>query len=124
MTNDEFSKELKRRIYVWNIRLVKHLRTLFERKDRSLYSILDQLIRSGTSVGANYVEATGGSTSKQFRRFLSHALKSANETKFWLALIKDTSIDSSKEVQWLLNESIEISKILGRSVSTLYKNIH
>ena len=53
------------------------------------YSIFEQLLRSATSIGANVVEGGSGSTKKDFVHFLHIALKSANETKYWLCLIRD-----------------------------------
>jgi four helix bundle protein len=54
------------------------------------FSIFDQLLRSATSIGANVVEGGSGSTKKDFINFFCIALKSANETKYWLCLIRDT----------------------------------
>jgi four helix bundle protein len=51
------------------------------------HSIFDQLIRSATSIGANVVEGNAGSSKKDFANFFKIALKSANETKYWLCLI-------------------------------------
>lgn len=119
---EKFRTELKVRIYRWTVRLVKYIRQLRKRNDASIWSILDQVLRSGTSVCANYIEAIGSPTTKDFRNVLAYALKSANETKFWLALVRDSGIDAGGELEWLLQEIIEISKILGKSVSTLYKN--
>jgi four helix bundle protein len=79
----------------------------------------DQLIRSGSSVGANYVEAAAGSSKKDFTNSLTHSLKSANESKFWLALLRDTNRGDKKELDYLLNEIIEIAKIFGSSIKTL-----
>ena len=118
---EAFKKELKARIYNWTGRLVKYLRKLSKNVDYVVRSIIDQLIRSGTSVGANYIEAIGSPTTKDFRNFLAHALKSSNESKYWLALIRDGGIDTGEESQWLLEEAIEISAILGKSVSTMYR---
>lgn len=119
--NSEFSSKLKLRIYTWSVRLVNYLRTLSRQKENFLSSIINQLLRSGTSVGANYVEAIGSPSTKDFRKFLSYSLKSGNESLYWLSLIKDTGIDNSAELQWLITELQEITKILGKSVSTLYK---
>jgi len=121
MEKEEFKKLLKARIYNWTIRLVKYLRILSRAHDRVIWVIVDQLIRCGTSVGANYIEAIGSPTTKDFRNFLAISLKSCNESKYWLAVIRDTSMDASDELDWLLREAIEISNILGKSVSTLYK---
>ena len=52
--------------------------------DRIYHSIFDQLIRSATSVGANLVEGVAGGSKKDWRNYYAIALKSANETKYWL----------------------------------------
>lgn len=78
-----------------------------------------QLLRSATSVGANIVEAQAGSSKRDFQNFINHALKSANETKYWLGLIKDTLNVKQPTVIELITEVNEISKILGASILTL-----
>lgn len=121
MEKEEFKKLLKARIYNWTIKLVKYLRVLSRAHDRAIWVTSDQLIRCGTSVGANYIEAIGSPSTKDFRNFLAISLKSCNESKYWLAVIRDTGMDAKDELSWLLQEAIEISNILGKSVSTLYK---
>ena len=119
MKNDKekFKTELKRRIYSWVLRLIKFLDTL--PKDTVSQRIVDQLFRSGSSIGANYIEAQAASSKKDFTNFLHHALKSANESKFWLAIIRDTQRDDPQGIEVLLKELIEISNILGASILTL-----
>lgn len=56
------------------------------------FSIFDQLLRSATSIGANVVEGKSGSSRKDFKNFYTIALKSANETKYWICLIRDTGL--------------------------------
>ena len=88
-------------------------------KNDSLCKTADnQLIRCGTSIGANYVEAIAGSSKKEFTNFLGHALKSANESKFWLALLRDAGKRSKEEIGELLKELIEIANILASSIRT------
>ena len=58
--------------------------------DKVYNSLYDQLIRSATSIGANIVEGKAGSSKKDWKKFFIIALKSANETKYWLCLIRDT----------------------------------
>lgn len=120
--NSEFSAVLKLRKYKWSVRLVMYLRSVSKQEERFIRSIIDQVLRSGTSVGANYVEAIGSPSTKDFRKFLSYSLKSGNESLYWLSLIKDTKIDESDELQLLITELQEITKILGKSVSTMYKS--
>ena len=86
---------------------------------RSAWVISDQLIRSATSIGANIIEAQAASSKRDFINFLNHALKSANETKFWLALAKDIAPKELNEINLLLKEVDELAKILGSSISSL-----
>ncbi len=116
--NKKFSEELRRRIYKWILKLIRLLEAL-PKKDSLCRTADSQLIRSGTSIGANYVEAIAGSSKKEFTNFLSHALKSANESKFWLALLRDAGKGNKDEINELLNELIEIANILASSIKTL-----
>lgn len=115
--NQQFKKRLISRSY----QLAKQIITLVDNlpKKRSAWVISDQLMRSATSIGANIIEAQAASSKKDFINFLNHALKSGNETKFWLALTKDISPDGKKEINKLLKEVDELVKILGSSISTL-----
>ena len=64
-------------------------------KDTSSQVIAKQLLRSATSIGANIVEAEGASSKRDFTNFFSHSLKSANESLYWLGLLRDAKkIDS------------------------------
>ena len=87
-------------------------------KYRSVFSSLfDQLVRSTTSIGANVVESKAGSSRKDWRNFFLIALKSANEAKYWLCLIRDTIDDIDKTaVESLIKEADEIAKIIARIV--------
>jgi four helix bundle protein len=86
------------------------------------YPLIDQLLRSATSIGANVIEGKSGNSRKNLISYFSIALRSANETKYWLCLIRDT-LDVSKEVtNELINEANEISKILGKSILTIKQN--
>ena len=58
--------------------------------DRVFSSLFDQLVRSATSIGANIIEGKAGSSKRDWQKFYVIALKSANETKYWLCLIRDT----------------------------------
>jgi four helix bundle protein len=87
------------------------------------YPIIDQLLRSASSIGANVIEGKSGNSKKNLISFFSIALRSANETKYWLCLIRDTFEVDKKETNLLITEADEISKILGRSILTLKQNI-
>jgi len=79
----------------------------------------NQLLRSGTSILANYIEANSSSSRKDFINFFTHSLKSANESKVWLCLLRDTNKGDKKELEWLLEELIEIANIIASSILTL-----
>ena len=119
MANDreKFKTELKRRVYQLALDLMKFIDGL--PKDQSVKIISNQLMRCGTSIGANYIEAQAASSKKDFTNFIHHALKSANESKFWLGLIRDSKKGDYEESNVLLKEVDEISKILGASLVTL-----
>jgi len=121
--NKEFSKELKARVYKFILNLITFIETL-PKNDSLCKVVTNQLLRSGTSIGANYVEAIAGSSKKDFTNFLTHSLKSANESKFWLALLRDTHKGKKNTINSLLRELKEISKILGSSVKTLKTKQH
>jgi four helix bundle protein len=88
-------------------------------RDLSIQVIARQLLRSGTSIGANVMEAQASSSKREFTNFLNHALKSANESKFWLALLKDSGKAERKPVDTLLTETKELANILASSILTL-----
>lgn len=73
-------------------------------------------------MGANYFEAEAASSKKDYQNFFSHALKSANETKFWLALFRDSgSIPQAlkNEMDFLMQETKEVANILASSIITM-----
>ena len=81
--------------------------------------ISDQLLRAATSIGANIVEAKASSSKRDFIKFYEIALKSANETKYWLGLLRDAAQTDKDKTNQLLMEVEEISKMLGSSLLTL-----
>ena len=119
MENDsvKFKNEFKRRLYSWVLRLIKFIDRL--PKDSVCSVMGKQLLRSGTSVLANYIEANSASSKKDFINFFTHALKSANESKVWLTLLRDTDKGDRTELEWLLKELGEIANILASSILTL-----
>jgi four helix bundle protein len=78
-----------------------------------------QLMRSGTSVLANYIEANSASSKKDFINYFTHSLKSSNESKVWITLLRDTHKGDKKEIEPILNELIEISNVLASSIITM-----
>lgn len=115
--NANFKTEFKRRIYAWALRLIKFIDKL--PKDSVCSVMGNQLLRSGTSILANYVEANSASSKKDFINFFNHSLKSANESKVWICFLRDTGKGDKKEIEWLLKELIEISNVIASSIITL-----
>ena len=83
---------------------------------RVFLSLFDQLIRSCTSIGANLVEGKAGSSKKDWRKFNIISLKSANEAKYWLCVIRDTMDVNKNKMDELIKEADEISKIVATIV--------
>ena len=83
-----------------------------------------QLLRNGTSIGANIREAQFGSSKKDFLHKMRIALKEANETEYWLALLKESNICTDyKEYDTLYNKAKEILGTLVKIVKTTTKNL-
>ena len=103
--------------YNFAIRIVKLYKHLSEEKREFVLS--KQLLRSGTSIGANVEEAIGGQSRKDFFAKLTIAYKEARESKYWIRLLKDTDYLSDKESESLLNDLEEILKIIGSIQKTV-----
>lgn len=87
--------------------------------DTSTAIIAKQLLRSATSIGANIIEAQASSSKRDFTNFFSYSLKSANESLYWLGLLRDAKRINNPQLDFLLKETNELAKILGASILTL-----
>ena len=108
--------EFKRRLYNFVLKLIEFIDNLPE--DNVSRRIGDQLLRSGTSILGNYIEAQSSSSKKEFVNYFNIALRSANESKMWVALLRDSRRAKPESVQWLLGELDELAKILASSILT------
>lgn len=89
-------------------------------KNQILTIIFDQLLRSSTSIGANLVEAKSSSSKKDFIHYYEIALKSANETLYWLSLLKESKIIINNEkILILIKETKEIANMIASSLLTM-----
>lgn len=78
----EFNKdEFKKRTYAFVLKLIEFIDKL--PKDRVSFIVGDRLLRSGTSILANYIEGQSASSKKEFLTFIRYCLKSSNESKVW-----------------------------------------
>jgi four helix bundle protein len=118
---ERFDKtKFKKRIYTLVLSIIKLIDKLA--KDNVGYRVGDQLLRSSTSVIANYVEGQSSISKKEFINYLQISLKSGNESKLWLSLLKDSGRVSEQDVNELIKEMDEVCKILSQSLMTLKKS--
>jgi len=119
MQNDKakFKNEFKRRVYRFALDVIGFVDQLSAEQTSRIVS--DQLLRSTTSIGANVIEAQAASSRKDYTNFFTYALKSANECKFWLGLLRDSGRGDKKTVNKLLKEATEIANIFASSILTL-----
>ena len=110
------NKDLSERFYEFSLKIVKFVKTL--PKNMVAYEIGRQLLRSGTSITANYEEAKGAFSTQDFIYKINIAFKEARETTLWLRLMNDSEIIEGEGINLLIHESEEIRNILGKSVST------
>lgn len=119
MQNDreKFKKEFIKRLIKLSVGIIR----LFEklRENRSLWSIADQVIRSVSSIGANVMEAKASSSRREYIKFFEIALKSANETSYWLVIVRETSKVELSQLRYFMEETKEISNIIAASIITL-----
>ena len=108
---------VQQKSFAFAIRVVNVYKYLITEKKEFVLS--KQLLRSGTSIGANIEESIGGQSDKDFLSKLSIAYKEARETIYWLKLLQATDYLTQQEADSLLNDAEEICKILGKIQITL-----
>ena len=99
------------------VNLYKHLKL-----DKREFDLARQLLRAGTSIGANIEEALGGQSRKDFAAKIAIAYKEARETMYWLNLLKETNIISIKQYNEITPLLDEILRMLAKTQMTLRKN--
>jgi four helix bundle protein len=109
--------EVRYRAFYLSIDIIKFIDTLPSKN--YLRIIADQLIRCATSIGANIVEAKASASKREFLNYFQISLKSANETKYWLAMLRELLPEKQKEINVFLKEVDEISRIIGTSILTM-----
>jgi four helix bundle protein len=106
--------------YAFAVRVVKACQRINNEKKEFVLS--KQLLRSGTSIGANIEEAIGGQSEKDFFAKLTIAYKEARESHYWIRLLKDTDYLNSEDASSLTNDVEELLRIIGSIQKTLRKN--
>lgn len=87
--------------------------------EKKEFVLSKQLIRSGTSIGANVQEAIGGQSSKDFKHKMAIAYREALETEYWLKLLRDTGYLTEVQADPLLDRVLELLKMLGKIQQTM-----
>jgi len=108
---------VQQKSFAFAIRIVNLYKYLIAEKKEFVLS--KQLLRSGTSVGANVEESIGGQSDKDFLSKISIAYKEARESMYWLKLLQATNYLSQEQANSLLADAEEICKIIGKIQITL-----
>lgn len=112
---------IEKKSFIFAVRIVNFYKYLTETKKE--YVMSKQLLRSGTSVGANTREAVNAQSTKEFIHKLSIAQKEADETLYWLELLKETKFITEKEFSSMHNDCTELLKILKSIIITTKKKL-
>ncbi len=107
--------------YVFSLKIIEVSR--FLSNEAKEYVLSKQLLRSGTSIGANTEEAIGGISKKDFIAKLSIAYKEARETHYWLRLLRDSSLLDANKADSLLVDCDEILRIIYSIIKTSRNNL-
>lgn len=91
------------------------------RQDAITRPLISQIIRSSTSVGANYMEANGAASKKDFKNKISICRKESQETKHWLRMMATAMPEHRDKIREFWKESQELSMIFGKICSSLRK---
>lgn len=108
---------LHRKSYEFSIRIINMVKYI--KCSAKEYALTNQVLRSGTAVGALVREAEFAQSSSDFINKLSIALKECNETFYWLNLLRDTEYITDKEAESILQDCNELLAILISSVKTV-----
>ena len=112
MNEKETPRDIRKRTFSFALEIV-HLCQKLEKQTDVYRALGRQLLRSGTSIGANAEEAQAGQSRADFISKYAIALKEARETNYWLRLLRETSAIKDDSIDTLIQEAHEISKIIG-----------
>jgi four helix bundle protein len=111
--------QIKEKSYKFALEIIELYKRLLNQNERVLSK---QLLKSGTSIGANVEEALAGQSRADFLSKMSIASKEARETNYWLRLLQDGSIIDKKHLLPLITESENLIRILTSIVKTTSTN--
>lgn len=116
------SDDLKKRLKLFALRIIKLSESL--PNDRMGNTLGKQIIRSGTSPGANYRSACLGKSDKDFLNKLKMVEEELDETLYWLELIVESGLVKQELLEDLMKENLELFKIIVSSITTIKKKIN
>lgn len=119
--NSEKGNIISEKSFSFAVRVVRLCR--FLQREKKEFVISDQLLRAGTSIGANVAEAQEAFSEKDFAAKLSIARKEAGECSYWLRLLFETDFLSETQFESIHADAVEIRKILSSIVLTLEKKL-
>ena len=108
---------IERKSFAFAVRIVRL--SQFLREEKREFVLSKQILRSGTSIGANVREAVQGFSRSDFRYKMSLALKESEETQYWLELLHETDYLSPKEFDSIYSDARELTKILTSILKTI-----
>lgn len=114
---DKKQQEFKKRLYNLVLRIIKFVENC--RKTSTTRIVGDQLVRSGTGILGTYIEGLSASSKKEYTNYFFYSLKSTNESKVWVCILRDTEKGNKEEANAILTELEEVSKIFASSILTL-----
>jgi four helix bundle protein len=112
---------LKGKTMAFAVRIVKLAKWL--REERKEFALADQVLRSGTSIGANVSEAHYASSKRDFLNKCKIALKECAETLFWLELFANSGLVDSRQVQSMTTDCSELRRLLSATCKTAEKGL-
>jgi len=107
--------------YTFALRIIKLYKYMVD--DKKEYVLSKQILRCGTSIGANIEEAIAGQSKKDFNSKMYIAFKEARETHYWLRLLRDSHFLTEKESESLFKDNIEIVKLLSSITLTMKETL-
>jgi len=113
----KFKSDLKKRCFRFSLAIIAFIDTLPNK--RAAWIIADQLLRAAMSIGANLIEGSAASSRLEYKKYYEIALKSANETKYWLCLLRDSGLGEKERTQALLDEATQLANMLAVGVMKL-----
>ena len=110
---------IQKKSYAFSLSIVKLYQKL---KSENEFVLAQQILKSGTSIGANVEEAVGAQCGKDFFMKMTIAYKEARETNYWLRILKDSNYIGLTESSKLINDVHELLKLLGTIQKTVKQN--